>query len=67
MRNNGRIPESSALGTLAGAEPVRDRVLLYGEAWEAYSMRRLKENPAIAGHVVKGLFHRELRPRARPL
>jgi proline dehydrogenase len=28
----------------------------YGEAWEAYSMRRLKENPAIAGHVIKGLF-----------
>lgn len=28
----------------------------YGAAWEAYSMRRLKENPAIAGHVVKGLF-----------
>ncbi|MEO8348615.1 MAG: proline dehydrogenase family protein, partial [Acidobacteriota bacterium] len=28
----------------------------YGEAWEAYSMRRLKENPAIAGHVLKGLF-----------
>ena len=28
----------------------------YGEAWEAYSLRRLKENPAIAGHVIKGLF-----------
>jgi proline dehydrogenase len=28
----------------------------YGEAWEAYSLRRLKENPAIAGHVVKGIF-----------
>ncbi len=28
----------------------------YGEAWEAYSMRRLTENPAIAGHVIKGLF-----------
>lgn len=28
----------------------------YGEAWQAYSMRRLKENPAIAGHVLKGLF-----------
>ncbi len=28
----------------------------YGEAWEAYSLRRLKENPAIAGHVLKGLF-----------
>ncbi|HEY3171096.1 MAG TPA: proline dehydrogenase family protein [Thermoanaerobaculia bacterium] len=37
----------------------------YGEAWEAYSMRRLKENPAIAGHVVKGLFRRELRLRGR--
>ena len=30
----------------------------YGEAWEAYSLRRLKENPAIAGHVVKGIFGR---------
>ena len=28
----------------------------YGREWEAYSLRRLKENPAIAGHVVKGLF-----------
>jgi proline dehydrogenase len=30
----------------------------YGEAWEAYSLRRLKENPAIAGHVLKGIFAR---------
>ena len=28
----------------------------YGEAWEAYSLRRLKENPAIAGHVLRGLL-----------
>lgn len=28
----------------------------YGEAWQGYSMRRLKENPAIAGHIVKGFF-----------
>lgn len=28
----------------------------YGEAWEAYSMRRLKENPAIAGNVIKSFF-----------
>ena len=28
----------------------------YGGAWYAYSVRRLKENPSIAGHVVKGLF-----------
>ncbi|MGE5275770.1 MAG: proline dehydrogenase family protein [Acidobacteriota bacterium] len=27
----------------------------YGQAWYAYSVRRLKENPAIAGHVVKAL------------
>jgi proline dehydrogenase len=28
----------------------------YGRAWEGYSMRRLKENPAIAGHVLRGIF-----------
>jgi proline dehydrogenase len=28
----------------------------YGEAWYAYSIRRLKENPSIAGHVLRGLF-----------
>ena len=30
----------------------------YGRAWEAYSMRRLKENPAIAGHVLRGILMR---------
>jgi len=30
----------------------------YGRAWQAYSLRRLKENPAIAGHVLKNLFSR---------
>jgi proline dehydrogenase len=25
----------------------------FGEAWHAYSLRRLKENPAIAGHIVR--------------
>jgi len=28
----------------------------YGQAWQAYSIRRLKENPSMAGHVIKGLF-----------
>jgi proline dehydrogenase len=28
----------------------------YGQAWQAYSIRRLKENPSMAGHVLKGLF-----------
>jgi proline dehydrogenase len=30
----------------------------YGRSWYAYSLRRLKENPAIAGHVLKGLVRR---------
>lgn len=30
----------------------------YGEAWYAYSMRRLRENPAIARHVAGNLFTR---------
>jgi proline dehydrogenase len=30
----------------------------YGRAWEEYSMRRLKENPAIAGYVLSGIFMR---------
>lgn len=28
----------------------------FGEDWYGYSIRRLKENPAIAGHVFKALF-----------
>lgn len=28
----------------------------YGEAWYGYSLRRLKENPAIAGQIVKNVF-----------
>jgi proline dehydrogenase len=30
----------------------------YGRSWHAYSLRRLKENPAIAGQVVRGMFGR---------
>lgn len=30
----------------------------YGEHWYGYSMRRLKENPSVAGHIVKNLFVR---------
>jgi proline dehydrogenase len=39
------------------ADGERLRVYVpFGFAWYAYSVRRLKENPSIAGHVVKGLF-----------
>ena len=30
----------------------------FGRSWRAYSLRRLKENPEIAGHVLKGLLTR---------
>ncbi len=28
----------------------------YGKQWYAYSMRRLKENPAVAGHIIKDIL-----------
>jgi proline dehydrogenase len=40
---------------LADGHPVRVYVP-YGEHWYAYSLRRLQENPAIAGHVLRGLL-----------
>lgn len=40
--------------------PVRVYVP-FGSHWYAYSIRRLKENPAIAGHVLRNLFDRSAR------
>jgi len=51
---------------LGVAEALRDRLVAsghplrvyvpFGERWHPYSMRRLRENPAIAGHIVRNLF-----------
>ena len=30
----------------------------FGEEWYDYGLRRLKENPAIAGYILKNIFHR---------
>ncbi len=30
----------------------------FGEAWHAYCLRRLKENPNVAGYVLRNLFHK---------
>ncbi|MFC1570113.1 proline dehydrogenase family protein, partial [bacterium] len=30
----------------------------YGQQWHGYCMRRMKENPQVAGHVIKNLFIR---------
>jgi proline dehydrogenase len=29
----------------------------FGEKWYAYSIRRLKENPEMAGHIIKAMLH----------
>lgn len=57
---------------LLGVRPeLRDRLLReghrlrvyvpFGEQWYPYSMRRLRENPAIAGHVTRAFFGRIFR------
>jgi proline dehydrogenase len=40
---------------LAAGHPLRVYVP-FGDNWYAYSLRRLKENPAIAGHVLRNLL-----------
>lgn len=45
------------LRSLLIEEGHRVRVYVpFGPQWHAYSMRRLKENPAIVGHLLKNLF-----------
>jgi proline dehydrogenase len=72
IRKLGLEPKAYEFQMLLGvARTLRQRLVMeghrlrvyvpYGEAWYAYSVRRLKENPAIAGNVLKGLF----RPRER--
>lgn len=53
---------------LGVCEPLRDRLLAqgygvriympYGKDWYGYSTRRLKENPRIAGHVLRAMLER---------
>ena len=42
---------------VADGHPLRVYVT-FGEHWYAYSMRRLRENPYIAGHIFGNLFRR---------
>jgi proline dehydrogenase len=53
---------------LGVCEPLRDKLrdkgfgvriyVPYGKDWYGYSTRRLKENPSIAGHILKALLGR---------
>ena len=45
------------MGKMILADGHRLRIYVpYGEEWLAYSIRRLKENPDIAGHIIKNIF-----------
>jgi proline dehydrogenase len=69
LRQHGAAPDRYEFQMLLGVrEDLRRRLLAaghpvrvyvpYGEHWYAYSLRRLKENPAIAGHVLRNLIDR---------
>ena len=60
-------PERYEFQMLLGVDPLLRRILIagghrlrvyvpYGRDWYAYSLRRLKENPSIAGHVVRSIL-----------
>lgn len=53
---HGVIPETRRL-LLGEGHPLRVYVP-YGEHWYGYSVRRLRENPQIAGHVLRNLTSR---------
>lgn len=52
------VAENMRAGLVAEGHPLRVYVP-FGERWLAYSVRRLRENPQIAGHIVRNLFSRK--------
>ena len=49
------VRENLSSGLIASGERVRIYVP-YGDAWYAYSVRRLRENPSIAGYVARDVL-----------
>jgi proline dehydrogenase len=75
VRRFGLTPAQYEFQMLLGVEEELRRILLsaghrlrvyvpYGEEWHAYSVRRLRESPQIAGHALKALLRR--RPARTP-
>ena len=75
IRQFGLAPSQYEFQMLLGVEEELRRILLraghrlrvyvpYGEEWYAYSVRRLRESPQIAGHAFKALLRR--RPARTP-
>ncbi len=67
IAERGLGPDRYEFQMLLGVqERLRDRLvaeghplrvyLPYGSQWYAYCMRRLKENPSVAGHVFRAMF-----------
>jgi len=51
------VAENMRASLVSDGHPLRVYVP-FGERWFAYSVRRLRENPQIAGHIVRNLFTR---------
>jgi proline dehydrogenase len=49
------VRENLSSRLIAAGERVRIYVP-YGDAWYAYSVRRLRENPSIAGYVARDVL-----------
>jgi len=69
VERHGRTRKQYEIQMLLGVrEPLRRKLIAsghrlrvyvpYGANWYAYSVRRLRENPQIAGHVIKALVRR---------
>lgn len=69
IRKYSLSPEQYEFQMLLGVDEELRRILIsgghrlrvyvpFGEQWYAYSVRRLRENPQIAGHALKALFGR---------
>lgn len=69
VRRFGLPPDHYEFQMLLGVDEQLRRILIasghrlrvyvpYGEQWYAYSLRRLRENPQIAGYVFRALFRR---------
>ena len=74
VREAGRPPAEYEFQMLLGVRPQRGTELVeaghrlriyvpYGEEWYAYSLRRLQENPKIAGYIASDTFGRLLSSR----
>ena len=74
VREAGRAPEEYEFQMLLGVRPQRGTQLVeqghrlriyvpYGEQWYAYSLRRLQENPKIAGYIASDTLGRLLPSR----